>query len=355
MAVEKTSRARRTAATLSRSEPEIEGPLKGYHHETYVISLKGASDHLASVRWKCREPREGLYWFDRRCFPSEEAVVEALTGRITSVPELIETKGVRLQRFVEGETLGARYGVGDEIPEAIMRQILNVFAELARIQPATLTVKCLCAAEDRVRDGDTNGFLERLIRFTEMSVYRKHRNLYGDLFAELGIPGDAFKSLREQVAGLRERPFRLLHADLHRENLILDPSDRLWVIDWELAMFGDPLYDLATHLHLMRYPEVQEKRVVEEWRDVEGSASSVGLDDDLPLLLAYKRAQSVFTDVIRSALTLRNAGRAVDRTGLLAATARKLHSVLLHGAPPLGVISVPATRSIATIMREWLG
>ncbi|CAM5643364.1 hypothetical protein SGRIM128S_09667 [Streptomyces griseomycini] len=33
---------------------------------------------------------------------------------------------------------------------------------------------------------------------------------------------------------------------------IVDPQGGLWVIDWELAMIGDPLYDLATHLHLMR-------------------------------------------------------------------------------------------------------
>ncbi|GAA2293537.1 phosphotransferase [Streptomyces kunmingensis] len=354
MAWEATSAARRTATALNRGGPKIEGPLKGHHHETYVITLAAPGAGTEAVRWKCREPRQGLLWFDRRCFASEEVVVEALNGRVERVPELIETKGVRLQRFVEGVTLGSRYRAGTAVPEPLVRQILEVVRQLAGIRPASVTVRCVCEPEDRATDGDSAGFLTRLIHFTEVHVFQKHQDEYGALFAALGVHEVAFKYLRERAADLHGRPFTLLHADLHRENLILDGAGQLWVIDWELAIFGDPLYDLATHLHLMRYPEPQRRRVTELWRDVLREEGARGLDEDLPMLLDYKRAQSVFTDVIRAALTLVEVADARARAARLPEAARKLRGVLLRGAAPLGIHSVPSARTIAAALDSWL-
>lgn len=52
------------------------------------------------------------------------------------------------------------------------------------------------------------------------------------------------------------RPFSLLHTDLHRDNVIFsyhgDPP--LICVDWELATYGDPVHDLATHLVRTAYP-----------------------------------------------------------------------------------------------------
>jgi aminoglycoside phosphotransferase (APT) family kinase protein len=49
---------------------------------------------------------------------------------------------------------------------------------------------------------------------------------------------------------LHPRPFRLLHTDLHRKNMIVSRG-RTYFLDWELALWGDPVYDLAVHLHKM--------------------------------------------------------------------------------------------------------
>lgn len=37
----------------------------------------------------------------------------------------------------------------------------------------------------------------------------------------------------------------LLHRDLKHANLIADKKGKTWIIDWENAILGDPLYDLA--------------------------------------------------------------------------------------------------------------
>jgi hypothetical protein len=44
------------------------GPLTGHHREWYVVR---PGDELADMGWvKVGEPREGIFWFDKRSFPS---------------------------------------------------------------------------------------------------------------------------------------------------------------------------------------------------------------------------------------------------------------------------------------------
>ncbi|MEU6146612.1 phosphotransferase [Streptomyces sp. NPDC047081] len=351
MPFESTSGARVRAVEVSGGSQEIEGPLLGYHHETYVIPLPLGTS-ADGGRWKCREPRGNLLWFDRRCFVSEEQLLKALAGRIEHIPDVFDVDSTGLQRFIEGQTLGSLYAFGEALPEPILDQIIVLFEQLAQVAPETLTIERRCEKEDRPADGDTNGFLERLIHFTQRRVYEENLEDFGGLFADLGLSEKSFTRLREHTAHLEERPFCLLHADLHRENFIIDPQQQLWTIDWELAMVGDPLYDLATHLYLMQYPEEQRKWMEKLWAEaVDGirPRSSEGLEHDLPRLLDYKRAQSVFTDVIREALSL---GAGPDVATRLDQAGRKLHQVLTAATEPLG-LSVPSSEKIRAALARW--
>ncbi|AWW38878.1 aminoglycoside phosphotransferase family protein [Streptomyces cadmiisoli] len=354
MSVESASVTRRRAVEAGGDAGAVWGPLRGYHHETYVFPLAEREEQGPPAQWKCREPRPGLLWFDRRCFASEEELLTALSGRITGIPDVREFGGLRLQRFIEGETLGLYWKPGQRLPGHQTRQILELFRQTVAVTPETLLIKRRCKSDDRPENRDTDGFLERLVSFAEESVYRKNAREFEELFGELGIDGDAFKKLRKHVSGLRERPFCLLHADLHRENFIVDGEGALWAIDWELAMFGDPLYDLATHLYLMRYPEGQAHEVAEEWAttvEAVREGSSNGWRHDLKLLLDYKRAQSVFTDVIREALSLPAAP--VAGRWRLDAAGRRLNGVLAEAAVSLGLDSVPEPGRIGKALERW--
>ncbi|MFG2452310.1 phosphotransferase family protein [Streptomyces sp. NPDC048512] len=341
---------------MSGDADAVEGPLHGYHHETYVFPLPGGAEEDGQVRWKCREPHPDLLWFDRRCFASEEQLLRSLEERIEGIPELIDAGTARLQRFVEGHTLGELYGSGTEVPEPLVRQIIFLFRQLAAVRPGSLSAERTCLPVDRATEADSSGFLERLVLFTEERVYRQNLPRFAGLFHDLGLDDDSFKKLRKQVAGLTERPFCLLHADLHRENFVVDADRRLWTIDWELATFGDPLYDLATHLHLVRYPADQERRVIQQWCEaVEGvvPGSSAGHADDLPKLLAYKRAQSVFTDIIRTAQTLVPTPGGVPDRAALDRAARKIARALIAAEGPLEIGKTQGTEDIILALEQW--
>ncbi|MEV7032775.1 aminoglycoside phosphotransferase family protein [Streptomyces sp. NPDC093272] len=354
MSPEPVSPARLHAVDVSGDASVVEGPLHGYHHETYVFPLSGEMEGDRSGRWKCREPRADLLWFDRRCFDSEEQLLRSLSGRIEGIPDLIEVGGIGLQRFIEGDTLGCFHRSGTAVPDLFLSQIMHLFGQMIEVLPEDLSAERRCEAEDRPEDGDTNGFLERLVLFTEQRVYQANLDRFAGLFEDLWLGEESFRYLRKNVSGLKERPFCLLHADLHRENFIVDAGQRLWTIDWELAMVGDPLYDLATHLHLMRYPARHARAVARRWREtVQGvrSDSTNGWEHDLRRLLAYKRAQSVFTDVIRTALEL-DTGSEVGRRRI-APAAFKLRRVLADAAPVLGLDQPPGTRRIVTALMRW--
>jgi aminoglycoside phosphotransferase (APT) family kinase protein len=369
MTVETVSDVLRQAGKLSRDGENIVGPLKGYHHETYAFPLP--SENELSTRFgrgKLRVPRDGLLWFDRRCFRSEDLLLTALHGRIERIPEIVEVgkdkagKSIFLQGFIEGTMLD-----GGEVPSRPLsgRYVLQLgrfFRELVSIEPKELEEPQLgriCAPEDRPQDGDTATFLDRLIMFTESQVYQKHGKPYHGLFKALGIDAGACEWLRERTGALRQRPFSLIHGDLHRKNLIVDGAGDLWVIDWELAMIGDPLYDLATHLHLMRYPRRERRRVTDVWQQSVERAragSSFGWQDDLPLLLAYKRVQSVYTDVIRTALSLeegREPSGDLGREQLFEA-ARRIRLVIAAAREPFGLSGPPSMESVMSAYCEWL-
>lgn len=337
------SPVRQRAEAMSVDSSLVKGPLKGYHHETYVLSLPGGPGPV-----KLREPRSTSLWFDRRCFQSEEELLRGLKGRIDRVPDVVDVEGMGLQTFIEGRTLGAhRWRWGRRVPEAVFEQIVALFRQMVPITAETLHVERRCSPQDAPEDGDTDGFLKRLVVFVEEQVYAANREQFGGLFEELGVRDASLVRLGRSVAGLSERPFCLLHADLHRENFILDRRRGLWTIDWELAMVGDPLYDLATHLYLMRYPADQEDRMIREWCEVVESVrpgSSRGWQRDLRVITDFKRAQSVYTDTIRAAMSLH------DETGLrwaaLPRVAGKLHDVLTAAAGPLGLEDVPGRREI---------
>lgn len=361
MTVHAESEVRRTAAGragLDYDDSAIEGPLQGYHHETYVIPLPPSSDPgVQPRRGKVREPRPGLFWYDRRCFRSEELLLRALQGRVRRIPEIIEADEAGLQVFIEGRTLGQGVLPSGPLSSLHRRQLGQLFGELAAVKTDEIDIERICRPKDRPADGDCAGFLVSLISFTQERVYQEHGAPYHGLFERLGVSDAALEGLKRRARGLSPRPFVLVHGDLHRANFIVDLRGDLWTIDWELAMIGDPLYDLATHLHLMRYTDEERERICGIWEAAVEAArpdATSGWRRDLPVLLAYKRAQSVYTDVIRGALVLEEPAGGPNRH-LLPGVAEQVHQALAAAQPLFGAQAAPTTGQVMDAYEEWFG
>ncbi|HEY9330868.1 MAG TPA: phosphotransferase [Streptomyces sp.] len=355
----RASAARRRAATLVSDERLLVGPLKGYHHETYAFPLPAGDGSGRQTWWKCRDPRAGLLWFDLRAFASERELVRALQGSITRIPAVIEREDLSLYTFVEGRTLGEICPPGQPLSARHSGQLGVLFGELVSIRPESVLASAdwVAGRHPAGWKDDSAAFLTQLIDFTDVHIYQRHLPRYHSLLRGLGIRDGALDGLRAAAGALVPRPSALLHGDLHRENFIVDGRDDLWTIDWELAVVGDPLYDLATHLHLMDYPADQQAWITGIWcRAVEDArpGSSEGWETDLPVLRAYKRAQSVYTDVIRTALALGGL-TAEQRLRQTARPVRRIERVLAAAHRTLGLTHEPSADRVAAAYARWFG
>ncbi len=53
------------------------------------------------------------------------------------------------------------------------------------------------------------------------------------------------------------RKLCFIHGDIHRKNMII--NDKFYLIDWELATYGDLAYELAMHFILMKYTDKERE------------------------------------------------------------------------------------------------
>lgn len=348
-----------TALDRATDAGTVEESLRGYHREWYVVRPRQKVPGVP--RLKVGAPRDNALWFDRRCFVSEDDLLRELASRaIPRIPTVHRlASGSDSHRFVEGTSLDTLHPAEGPVPLAYLNQIMEVFGRLAAVRPGELLTSRLCSPEERPREGDSAGFLAGLLRFTRKQGYRRHIPRYGRLFRHLGLPRDALgprSALASEAAQLTGRPFCLLHGDLHRANLIVDASGMVWTVDWELAMLGDPLYDLATHLHLTHYPPEQEREVIRRWRATLSGAlpgATTGMDEDLPRYLAYKRAQSVYTDVVRHASALRDIRSPTQRNEQLRDSAKTVHRIIRRAADALELRDVPGPGEVEAAYRTF--
>lgn len=172
--------------------------------DAYVVRLVGGDD-----------PAHGIV-------RAREIAVSEAAHRAGIAPELVHAEaGLLVLRRVEGRTLTAAE-VGEP---AMLRRIVALLRRCHGEVAAHLRGPAPC-----------------------FWVFHALRDYLAALAGD-GMPSGAIERLRRVVAALETAvgPTRLAltHNDLMPGNLI-DDGTRLWLIDWEYAGFGAPLFDLAS-------------------------------------------------------------------------------------------------------------
>nr|WP_108009191.1 aminoglycoside phosphotransferase family protein [Streptomyces sp. VMFN-G11Ma] len=282
----------------------------------------------------------------------EPELLNAISSVLPHVPRcLAKYEDVLVLSHVEGVPLSSICPDGTPLDSGLVTALAGLLADMAQVPRQILPP--LPQSWPR-SSRDSRAFLRALAYAAEEQIRRRNWDKFGGLFAMLGIPDDALVRFADRVPTLVRRPFSLLHTDLHRDNVIVsyhgDPS--LICVDWELATYGDPLHDLATHLVRMQYADHQWTEAVEAWRKVMGErrAKAVeGLDRDLKHYVAFERAQSLYPDVMRAADSL---GGSFDQGDLDRAT-QTVHRALRAAEEPLCLTRVPDEPQIERILFRW--
>jgi hypothetical protein len=330
----------------------------GHHNRNYIAPLGRPLAYLlgagsGQVRAKFRVPLETVEVVPRH-WRSEADVLRVVSERLSEVPRCLADFGTwSVHLYLAGSALADTTPKGP-IGRPRLEALANFFARLAHVPSHALPAP----PDDWPSDGDSTGFLRRLARFTEQRVHLPNRPRFGRLFDEVGFPRDAVDRFLRSVPDLTSRPFGLLHTDVHRANVVvLTPTERgesLAVIDWELALYGDPVHDLATHLVRMDYDESERDLMTGLWAEAmrrEGRPEMTsGLDRDLRSYLDFEHVQSVFPDVMRAALALPARPRETDfdtaAEGVCRALRRAWRPLALEGEP----VDEPAA---VRALRHW--
>jgi aminoglycoside phosphotransferase (APT) family kinase protein len=128
---------------------------------------------------------------------------------------------------------------------------------------------------------------------------------------------------------------------------------RTYFLDWELALWGDPVYDLAVHLHKMGYTPREYDTAVATWLASVPPHASQNWEPDLDAYLAHERVKSAVVDAVRYAKIIAS-GQASARheAELLTKPAGKLRAAQATGGnwPDSKPLS---PGQILTAIRDW--
>lgn len=184
-------------------------------------------------------------------------------------------------------------------------ELVDELAALARVDHSSLPF-------DEPKQGFYRWLTERLAAFVD--------DLPAETLwaaAQRGLPnGDVLRWALDRH-DVTDRTPVLLHGDLNPWNLVrAGRQGGLTIIDWEMGMIGDPLYDLVRHLHLTPTPTGMRTRMFERWSRKLPAECVVGWERDWRVYRWIEQIRSAYVDLDRMttgvALATPNVRRAVD-------------------------------------------
>lgn len=228
---------------------------------------------------------------------SEPEVLAAIAMHIPRIPRLLHDSrqpAFQVHQFIEGQVLDGLSPRGVAVPAHVVPDVAQFFVELS-----TVTADELPPFPDGwPRNDDTPAFARRLSDFTH-NIFDRHWAEFEDIYAAFGVPADPLLPVEASWDRLGRRRLVCVHADIHRKNMIVQ-DNATYLLDWELALWGDPVYDLAVHIHKMDYIVAERERLLQSWMRALPEECSQGWEGDLDLYLHHEEVKSAIVDSVRS-------------------------------------------------------
>ena len=185
-----------------------------------------------------------------RSIPESE-VLEILSKYGMNVPKVLELyDDYFVEEYIDGTLLDDIYTDYSNIDKIVIDDIINNIVGLIRIDFQSLSKY---SKWDNVR-----GFFEYQILNTE-EIWNEYNTSYDVFYNLLGINKSTIFKLKQLSKKINfNRPLCLIHGDRQKNNKI-KKGNQVYYIDWELGCIGDLAYDIAFHIHQMKYSEADLK------------------------------------------------------------------------------------------------
>lgn len=140
----------------------------------------------------------------------------------------------------------------------------------------------------------------------------------------------------------------LVHADLHAENLVIGPNGTLWILDWELAVIADPVWEAAVSVHRTKWPdETARSTATDLWLE---SLREVG--DEVQVARRYEiyRTLEIWKSLLVDSVKYPNDIR--DDRAMLDARTDSFHRKLIAGRDLFGCSDL-SRDEVRALLSEW--
>lgn len=185
-----------------------------------------------------------------RSIPESE-VLEILSKYGMNVPKVLELyDDYFVEEYIDGTLLDDIYTDYSNIDKIVIDDIINNIVGLIRIDFQSLSKYS--------KWNNVRGFFEYQILNTE-EIWNEYNTSYDVFYNLLGINKSTIFKLKQLSKKINfNRPLCLIHGDRHKNNMI-KKDNQVYYIDWELSCVGDLAYDIAFHIHQMKYSEADLK------------------------------------------------------------------------------------------------
>ena len=175
----------------------------------------------------------------------ELSVLEVLKENDINIPKILE-KNVDffVEEYIDGDLLDSIYKDNCNINRSDIDSIISNIVLLTSINYQKLN--------DFKKWNNVVEFFDFQITNTE-NIWNEYKVKYDNIYKILSIDDnfiDILKQLPKKI-DIR-RPLCLIHGDRHKNNMI-KKNRKIYFIDWELSCIGDLAYDIAFHIHQMKY------------------------------------------------------------------------------------------------------
>lgn len=220
-----------------------------------------------------------------------------LVGRVSGIPVVsyIDPKHrFQIHRFVDGQTMQQRYPTRVRLPEAFIPRIAQFISEVFAAGEPPPDVRLPTSS---FHSANAGVFFGRLIEW-ENRIWARRNSRHAAFFEWIGVTSSPFRiagQMMEKIDGTRA--LRLCHGDNQKFNLMVSHAGELCLLDWELALWADPVWELATHTHRMHYLPEDEHDLLEDLLDM-GAVHHRDLED-LEAYFTLESIKSIVNDGIR--------------------------------------------------------
>lgn len=197
--------------------------MKKIKTDSYFVTIYESEGNLFIRRRK----RKGVHAYPRTL--SLKEINKVLNNTQLNYPKLLKNSF----KYVNEEYIKSTKDINELSNLQIMNCVIDNIVQLSNI-----TVK-----NKKIIWNNNSEFLKFTIdNFKKVLIMKSPKNLETYL-QELD---KIYKDLDD------DRKLCFIHGDMHRKNMIICNED-FYLIDWELATYGDLAYELATHFMLIQY------------------------------------------------------------------------------------------------------